>query len=122
MPTEWWLRPVRSAWRVGEQSAVVWKRLKRSPSSAKRSNVGVLHGPPNALDDPKPASSSMITRTFGAPAGGRSGLIGANDVAGSLASYVTAPECSRSGIGRDVRATSSRVILVRSAGADRAPE
>ena len=27
MPTEWWLRPVSSAWRVGEQSAVVWKRL-----------------------------------------------------------------------------------------------
>ena len=25
--TEWWFRPVRSAWRVGEQSAVVWKRL-----------------------------------------------------------------------------------------------
>jgi hypothetical protein len=23
MPTAWWLRPVRSAWRVGEQSAVV---------------------------------------------------------------------------------------------------
>jgi hypothetical protein len=25
MPTEWWLRPVKSAARVGEQSAVVWK-------------------------------------------------------------------------------------------------
>ena len=23
----WWFRPVRSAVRVGEQSAVVWKRL-----------------------------------------------------------------------------------------------
>ena len=27
MPTEWWLRPVSSAARVGEQSAVVWKRV-----------------------------------------------------------------------------------------------
>ena len=27
MPTEWWLRPVSSAWRVGAHSAVVWKRL-----------------------------------------------------------------------------------------------
>ncbi len=27
MPTEWWLRPVSSACRVGEHSAVVWKRL-----------------------------------------------------------------------------------------------
>ena len=27
MPTEWWLRPVSSAWRVGEHSAVVWNRV-----------------------------------------------------------------------------------------------
>ena len=27
MPTEWWLRPLSSAARVGAQSAVVWKRL-----------------------------------------------------------------------------------------------
>ena len=40
MPTEWWLRPVRSAWRVGEQSAVVWKRLYLSPFAARRSAVG----------------------------------------------------------------------------------
>ena len=32
MPTEWWLRPVSSAARVGEQSAVVWKRLYLRPS------------------------------------------------------------------------------------------
>jgi hypothetical protein len=27
MPTEWWLRPLSSAARVGEHSAVVWKRV-----------------------------------------------------------------------------------------------
>ena len=41
MPTEWWLRPVSSACRVGEHSAVVWKRVYFSPSAASRSAVGV---------------------------------------------------------------------------------
>ena len=27
IPTEWWLRPVSRAWRVGAHSAVVWNRL-----------------------------------------------------------------------------------------------
>ena len=54
MPTEWWLRPVSSAERVGEHSAVVWKRLYFSPSAASRSKFGVRHGPPKALDAPKP--------------------------------------------------------------------
>ena len=49
MPTEWWLRPVSSACRVGEHSAVVWKRLYFRPFAASRSAVGVEHGPPNAL-------------------------------------------------------------------------
>ena len=53
MPTEWWLRPVSSAARVGEQSAVVWKRLYFSPFAASRSAVGVLIGPPKALEAPK---------------------------------------------------------------------
>jgi hypothetical protein len=48
--------------------------------------LGVAHGPPNALDEPKPASSMSTTRTFGAPAGGRSSSIGANEVSGSFAS------------------------------------
>ena len=86
MPTLWWLRPLSSAARVGEHRAVVWNRVYLSPSAASRSNVGVLHGPPNALDAPKPTSSSRMTRTFGAPAGGRTGLIGGNVVSGSLAS------------------------------------
>ena len=86
MPTEWWLRPERSAARVGEQSAVVWKRLNLSPAPARRSAVGVWQGPPKALELPKPASSIRTIRTFGAPAGGRSGSIGANFAFGSFAS------------------------------------
>ncbi len=57
IPTEWWLRPVSSACRVGEHSAVVWKRLSFSPPAASRSATGVWHGPPNAEDAPKPTSS-----------------------------------------------------------------
>ena len=64
----------------------MWKRLNFSPPAASRSALGVAHGPPNALDAPKPTSSSSTTSTFGAPSGGRSGSIGANDVSGSLAS------------------------------------
>ena len=86
MPTVWWLRPLSSAARVGEHSAVVWKRLNFSPPAARRSAFGVAHGPPNALDEPKPASSIRTTSTFGAPAGGRSCSIGANEVSGSFAS------------------------------------
>src|SRR5215207_7564815 len=77
MPTLWWLRPVNSAERVGEHSAVVWKRVYLRPVFASRSKLGVAHGPPNALLAPKPTSSIRITTTFGAPSGGRSGWIGA---------------------------------------------
>ena len=76
MPTEWWFRPVSSACRVGAHSAVVWKRLKRSPPAASRSAVGVRQGPPKALEAPKPTSSSRMITTFGAPAGGSRGSIG----------------------------------------------
>ncbi len=71
IPTVWWLRPVSRACRVGEQSAVVWKRLNLRPSEARSSAVGVLHGPPKALEEPKPASSIKtmqdVGRTFGRP-------------------------------------------------------
>jgi hypothetical protein len=80
------LRPVSNAARVGEQIAVVWKRVYRSPAAASRSKVGVLHGPPNALEAPKPTSSISTISTFGAPAGGRSGRIGGNLASGFLAS------------------------------------
>ena len=71
MFTEWQLRPVSNAWRVGEHRAQVWKRLYRSPLSAMRSNVGMLIGPPKALVAPKPMSSINMITTLGAPAGGR---------------------------------------------------
>lgn len=48
--------------------------------------TGASHGPPKALETPKPRSSRRIRRTFGAPAGGRSGSIGAKVASGSLAS------------------------------------
>ena len=86
MPTEWWLRPVSSACRVGEQSAVVWKRLNFSPPAASFSAVGVWHGPPKALVAPKPTSSIRTISTLGAPFGGRRCSIGGNFVSGSLAS------------------------------------
>lgn len=65
----WWLRPVNSAARVGEQSAVVWKRLYRKPFLASRAYVGVDTGPPNTSVAPKPTSSVITISTFGAPFG-----------------------------------------------------
>src|SRR6476619_4617397 len=103
IPTTWWLRPLSSAARVGEHRAVVWNRLYLRPFAARRSAVGVLHGPPNALEAAKPTSSSRTTRTFGAPSGGVTGSIGGNDVSGSLASYVVRPMCLLDGIGRFAR-------------------
>ena len=38
---EWWLRPVSSAARVGEQSAVVWEHVYSRPAAARRSRFGV---------------------------------------------------------------------------------
>ena len=65
----WWLWPVSSATRVGLHSAVVWKRLYRSPPFASFSSVGMLIGPPNALLWPKPMSSISTITTLGAPCG-----------------------------------------------------
>jgi hypothetical protein len=80
------LRPDSSAARVGEHRAVVWKRVNLSPAAARRSAVGVWHGPPKALDAPKPTSSISTTSTLGAPAGGSSRSMGGYAVSGSLAS------------------------------------
>src|SRR3954467_9260994 len=107
MPTEWWLRPDSNAARVGAHNAVVWKRLYFRPFPASRSAVGVAHGPPNALDPAKPTSSSKMTSTLGAPAGGCSGSIAGKDASGSLASYGSVPSNGLSGIGRTSRCTSS---------------
>ncbi len=91
IPTVWWFRPERSAARVGEQSAVVWKRVNLSPPAASRSAVGVAHGPPNALDEPNPASSIRTIRTLGAPSGACTGSIGGNFALGSFASIGRSP-------------------------------
>src|SRR5512133_2351662 len=103
IPTVWWLRPVSKAALVGAHRAVVWKRLYFRPFPASRSAVGVAHGPPNALEAAKPTSSSRMTRTFGAPSGGRSGSIGGNVASGSLASRGRSPSYGRFGIGRTSR-------------------
>src|SRR5688572_5743250 len=67
---EWWFRPVSRAMRVGEHRDVVWKRLYFRPSFASLSAVGMLIGPPNALEWPKPMSSISTMTTLGAPLGG----------------------------------------------------
>jgi hypothetical protein len=84
--TEWWFRPDSSAARVGEHNAVVWNRLYLRPPAASSSAAGVRTGPPNALEAPKPTSSSRMIRRFGASAGGRNGAIGRNEASGSFAS------------------------------------
>src|ERR1700737_1486339 len=84
MPAEWWLRPVSSAARVGEQRAVVWKRLYFSPAAASFSAFGVWQGPPKALAEPNPASSIRMSRTWGAPFGGRNSSLAGSRVAGFL--------------------------------------
>ncbi len=89
--------------RVGEQSAVVWKLLKRRPPAASLSSVGILIGPPKALDCPKPMSSSRTTTTFGAPWGALTSKRAGGFTSRALSSVMTGG-CG-SGIGRTVRST-----------------
>ena len=77
-------REQRRARRRAERGRV--EAVELEPSPASRSAVGVWQGPPKALEQPKPASSIRTIRTFGAPAGGRSGSIGGNFASGSFAS------------------------------------
>src|ERR1700730_3279251 len=112
MPAEWWLRPVSSAALVGEQRAVVWKRLYFSPAAASFSAFGVWQGPPKALEEPNPASSIRITSTLGACVGGRNCSIGGNLVSGSFASYVISPVRSGGGIGRCERCLLSPLFVL----------
>src|SRR6476469_5917605 len=69
-PTEWWLRPVSSAARVGEHRAVEWNCVYRSPALATRSIAGVGMTPPVVPETPYPWSSVMMSRMLGAPFGG----------------------------------------------------
>src|SRR5665213_471323 len=73
MPTEWWLRPVRRAARVGEQSGVTWKLANRSPPFARASMFGVSKSEPKQLKCEKPRSSINITTMLGALAFGCDG-------------------------------------------------
>jgi hypothetical protein len=86
IPTVCEFRPLNNAARVGAHIAVVWNRVYFKPCAASRSAVGMLTGPPNVDDAPKPTSSNSTITTFGAPAGGRSGTIGGYLVSGSDAS------------------------------------
>ena len=45
-PLEWWLRPLSMQERDGEHSAVVCMLLKRRPSAARASRLGVAIGLP----------------------------------------------------------------------------
>src|SRR5215469_3790742 len=56
--------------RLGEQRAVEFMFVYRRPILASRSSAGVGITPPKVLAAPKPVSSVMISRTFGAPLGG----------------------------------------------------
>ena len=47
--TEWWLRPVMSAARVGEHSDAEWKCVYRSPCAGELVHVGVGIVPPKVL-------------------------------------------------------------------------
>jgi hypothetical protein len=74
----------------GERRAVGGEDVEFDPEALRRpvavDLVGADVEPPKALAAPKPTSSSRMIRTLGAPCGGRSGSIGANEVSGSLAS------------------------------------
>src|SRR5712691_1236519 len=73
MPTAWWFRPVSRQARVGEQSDVTWKRLYRRPAAASASIRGVPRSDPKQPSCAKPRSSTTISTTLGAPAGGTGG-------------------------------------------------
>jgi len=63
-------RPVNSAVpAMVNTKAVVWKRLYRNPFCANRAYVEVGIGPPNTSLAPKPTSSVITSKPFGAPSG-----------------------------------------------------
>ena len=57
MPTDVALRPVSSAARVGEHSAVVWNWVSRTPRSAMRVMAGMSTSPPKQSQVAMPTSS-----------------------------------------------------------------
>src|SRR5205814_5367042 len=99
------LRPVSRAVRVGEQSAQVWKVLYFKPLVARRSRVGMLQGPPNAPECPKPISSSKTITMLGEPGGALISKRG-GALASRASNTVLVGYCG-SRIGRAVRSSSS---------------
>ena len=63
MPTEWWLRPVSMACRVGAHRAVVWNRLYFNPRLASRSSVGSHSSQRGRYQFHSPSSFIMLGRT-----------------------------------------------------------
>ncbi len=57
IPTLVGLRPVSSAARVGEHSAVVWNWVSRTPRSAMRLMAGISTSPPKQSQVAMPTSS-----------------------------------------------------------------
>jgi len=76
--------PDKSAARVGEHSAVVWKRLYLRPPAASFSRFGVSHGPPNTA---RRAEARVVDQhdehVRARPSAGRSGSIFGYFVSGS---------------------------------------
>src|SRR5215471_1048001 len=97
--------------RVGEQSAVVWKRVKLRPCLARASRLGVGTCPPKVPHWPKPESSMRMMRTLGAPAGAL--MIGILEGVDSLYVSPMVPAKGASGAGRT---TAALVLAGRGSG------
>ena len=76
IPTEWWLRPVSSAARVGAHSAVVWNRLYLRAAGGELLGGRRLAGTAERAGCAEAHVIEQDDQTFGAPSGGSSGSIG----------------------------------------------
>ena len=118
--TVWWFRPVLSALRVGEHSAVVWKLLKRRPVWASWSMVGVRMGPPKVRG---PAEADVVDQhnhDIGS-AFGRLDLEPRRWLGVPRVEFLVSRWLSGSAIGRTVRSTCSCAQPVVAAMASATP-
>ena len=99
----------RLAGRRAHRGGVEARELE--PGRASRSAVGVAIAPPNALEAPKPTSSSSTMRTLGAPAGGRSGSSDGAAAGALEASPLGGTSPGASGMGSTLRSKDSDIIL-----------
>ena len=98
MPTEWWLRPVSNAWRVGELMRGGVETVILQPGCSQLFSGRHRQGPPKALEAPNPTSSIRMSRTLGAPFGAVTSL--GNSLMESLALRLMNPPKGCSGRGR----------------------